>query len=475
MIRGTTLFICTKCKKVFLALDVEYHAMAYSVPMPCERCGSRCTLPMKLSPFLRKEELNPDKPLEEQLWDYSIYKSIWGRTGSNGCAEQVDMPDEQYRIGMSYLDGTSWSHHSSDVSFYWLMKAARQGHVQAQYQVGLLLRGRKPVPEYLQNPPFCYSEGTAYQWISKAAEQGLPEAMWYFGNCRAEDLEKAVAWYQKAIASDCCAASEEAYKKAKRLSDEGLAKPEIPAVKEWYRTCIAKGHREMWYDLGRMYQEGKEGERDLKEAFRCYLIAARTAHVAEAQYAVACMYEQGEGIQPDLHEAVHWYKEAAKQGHQKSAEICLRLALFYETGNGVEQNFQEAWECYLSAWNAGSEQAYKEVKRLWDEGRVNLGISTEKDWCRKWIDQGYREMWYDLGKLYDEGKEGERDVKEAFQCYLIAARTAHVAEAQYAVARMYEQGEGVEPDLHKAVHWYKEAAKQGHAKAQAACRRLEEQ
>ena len=84
-------------------------------------------------------------------------------------------------------------------------------------------------------------------------------------------------------------------------------------------------------------------------------------------------------------------------------------------------------------------------------------------------------MWYDLGKLYQEGKEGEQDLKEAFRCYLIAARTAHVAEAQYAVGCMYELGEGSQPDLHEAVRWYQEAAKQGHMQAQAACRRLEEQ
>lgn len=31
MVRGKTLFICTECKKVFMAPDVEYGAMAYSV------------------------------------------------------------------------------------------------------------------------------------------------------------------------------------------------------------------------------------------------------------------------------------------------------------------------------------------------------------------------------------------------------------------------------------------------------------
>ena len=59
MIRGKTLFICTKCKKVYLAPDVEYGAMVYSVPMPCKRCGSIRTLPLS------------------QLSAYSVYKGIW--------------------------------------------------------------------------------------------------------------------------------------------------------------------------------------------------------------------------------------------------------------------------------------------------------------------------------------------------------------------------------------------------------------
>ena len=68
MIRGTTLFICTECKKVYLAPDVEYRAMAYSVPIPCERCGSMHTMPLRLSIFSKSDELNPNKPLEEQLF-----------------------------------------------------------------------------------------------------------------------------------------------------------------------------------------------------------------------------------------------------------------------------------------------------------------------------------------------------------------------------------------------------------------------
>ena len=231
MERGTTLFICTECKKVFLAPDVEYRAMDFSVPMPCERCGSIRTMPLRISISSKYDNLNPNRPLEMQLDHYSIYKDIWEtmeKQDSNGRVEQEDTPDEQYRTGIKYLNGTLrsynkaevlsaccyldlnrtlWGHNRSDIAFYWLMKAAKRGHAQAQYQVGVMLRDRLPVPEYLQKPPFCYTEGTTYQWISKAAEQGLPEAMCYLGNMYLagdlveKDLKKAIAWHLKAVAS----------------------------------------------------------------------------------------------------------------------------------------------------------------------------------------------------------------------------------------------------------------------------------
>lgn len=433
MLRGTTLFICTECKKVFLAPDVEYHAMAFSVPMPCERCGSKRTMPLMSRYFLG--ELNPNKPLEKQLLDYSIYKDIW-ETMPNAHIEQEGTPDEQYCTGMEYLDGTRWSIHAAEVAFYWLMKAAKRGHAQAQYQVGMLLCDRHPIPACLQNPPFCYTEGTACQWLTKAAEQGLPEAMCSLGNMYCEgkfikkDWEKAFAWHLKAAKS---------------------------------------GHAASEYAIANLYGQG-EGVR--KDAFKAlYWCWKAVLHgYAEAQLRLGVIYEST-GKERHFHTAATLYRQVAQQ---KPAEARLRLALLYEAGKGVEQDCQKAWEYCLNAWEAGSEEAYKEAKRLLDEGLANPEISAVKEWYRKCISQGHQEMWYDLGKLYYEGKEGERNLEEAFRCYAIAARTAKVAEAQYALGCMYEQGEGVQPDLQKAVCWYKEAAKQGYTEAQAACRRLKE-
>jgi DNA-directed RNA polymerase subunit RPC12/RpoP len=59
MLRGITLFRCSKCGKIFSAPDIELNATTFSVPQPCKRCGSIRTYP--LIGFLFK----------------SVYKKIW--------------------------------------------------------------------------------------------------------------------------------------------------------------------------------------------------------------------------------------------------------------------------------------------------------------------------------------------------------------------------------------------------------------
>ncbi len=56
MIRGTIPFICDECKKIFMGLDVELGATAYTMPVACPRCGSKHTMPFSpLSLFSRRQ------------------------------------------------------------------------------------------------------------------------------------------------------------------------------------------------------------------------------------------------------------------------------------------------------------------------------------------------------------------------------------------------------------------------------------
>lgn len=51
------MFVCDNCKKVFVGLDIEYAATAFSQPLECSKCGSMHTRP----PFSSK----------------SFYRKIW--------------------------------------------------------------------------------------------------------------------------------------------------------------------------------------------------------------------------------------------------------------------------------------------------------------------------------------------------------------------------------------------------------------
>lgn len=49
MVRGTTLFRCSKSGHFFTGPDIEYGAMTYSQPLQCLKCGSIRTYPWSLS------------------------------------------------------------------------------------------------------------------------------------------------------------------------------------------------------------------------------------------------------------------------------------------------------------------------------------------------------------------------------------------------------------------------------------------
>ena len=47
MLRGTTTFTCDKCGNKFEAPNMEYMAVALTMPQPCPECGSRHTYPKR--------------------------------------------------------------------------------------------------------------------------------------------------------------------------------------------------------------------------------------------------------------------------------------------------------------------------------------------------------------------------------------------------------------------------------------------
>ncbi|MDL2284681.1 sel1 repeat family protein [Oxalobacter sp. OttesenSCG-928-P03] len=105
--------------------------------------------------------------------------------------------DAQFAVGLFYRDGFGEFSQSYSRAFYWYEKAARQGEMRAQLMMGQ-----------------CYDEGTgvtldraeAVNWYRKAAEQGSATAQFRMGKAfelgdgAAVSADEARLWYGRAAA-----------------------------------------------------------------------------------------------------------------------------------------------------------------------------------------------------------------------------------------------------------------------------------
>lgn len=147
--------------------------------------------------------------------------------------------NETIKIGLINLspldlvafDGTGLANKNAVVALEWFTLAAKQGHPNAQYQLGKLYYTGEGVEQ-------SYKE--AVVWYEKAAEQGHSEAQnalggaYLFGDV---DLDYSLALH-------------------------------------WFSEAAVKGHKRALYNLGMLYFEGKGVEKDLYKSL-IYVTAAK--------------------------------------------------------------------------------------------------------------------------------------------------------------------------------------------------------
>jgi TPR repeat protein len=89
--------------------------------------------------------------------------------------------------------------------------------------------------------------------------------------------------------------------------------------------------------------------------------------VAKAQYNLGLIYNRGKEVLKDDKEAVRWYRLAAEQGFP---EAQTNLGLMYESGQGVEQDYVKAQKWFNIAGVNGNETGRKNADIL--EKKCNL-------------------------------------------------------------------------------------------------------
>ena len=224
----------------------------------------------------------------------------------------------------------------------------------------------------------------------------------------------------------------------------------------------ALGDAEAQYQAGRMYQAGKEVEKDLNKAAVWFDKAAQNGN-GEAALALGIMYRTGKGVAQDFSRAKSLYEFAVSKG---SVSALNELGVMYRHGQGVPEDHAKAAEYYRQAAEKGFGNA-----------QYNLGVHCSKGWgvsqnyeeAAKWYrlaaDQGNLNAIFNLGNYYLDGRGVPKDEKEAVKYYSAGAANGDPKCANN-LGHCFETGSGVEKDLKKAFVWYALAAGKEVATAQ---------
>lgn len=396
--------------------------------------------------------------------------------------------EDQYDLAWSYREGDYGAPKDAEQAFFWIMKAAKQGHVSSMVVAAEMLYNGEGTQQNLQESfklrrqaadlgdafaqgslGWMYEKGEgclpdpelAAYWYRQAAEQELASAQCNLGFCYATGLgveqsdTDAFRWYMKA-------AKQGDHAGQRNVADclqwgRGVEIDEEAAF-DWYKAAAEQGELAAQYQLARMLFEGAGCKQDAAEARKQLRQAAQKDH-AEAQNYLALCYEWGWHDYPvNVTESITWYKRAAEQDF---AEAFYNLGVLYEDGKGFDQNDVEALRHYKKAAELGHGNAMTAYARFLKEG---IGCSANRTESLKWLKQAMAidNAWALLvmSRLLQEGEISDPSL-DAFELMRRAAQDETYLDAQYEYAMMLIDDEQQEEGL----VYLRRAADGGHQNA----------
>ena len=373
----------------------------------------------------------------------------------------------------------------------------------------------------------------AFEWLEKSSQQDNSKAQNLLGKLYEngfeieKDYEKSYEWYSKSANQG----NEEAQKSA------------IKVLKE----LAQQGNPNYQYELGKLYENGFGIEKDYEKSYEWYSKSAKQGNKeaekssievlktlalqgeSKYQYELGTMYENGFEVEKDYEKAYEWYSKSANQGNeeaQKSAIKILKelaqqgltdyqyeLGMLYENGLMlkafvIEVDYETAYVLYKESAKQGNkeaEEALKRIEKKLEDKNVQYDIGIKYcqkeeykkafEWLEKSAKQGEPNAQYGLGTMYENGFGVEKDYEKAYEWYSKSAVKGNKeaikssikvlkelaqqgkSNYQYELGKLYEKGSrvgNIEKDYEKTYEWYSKSAKQGNKEAEEALKRIEE-
>ncbi len=343
----------------------------------------------------------------------------------------------------------SYEQNEDRASFIELVRKARTGDAEAQWQIGSTYAN-------------LGDAARALPILQAAAASGHPSAAALLGRLHedgrgtAKNIDEARRWYLVAAEQgrgDAMAAL------GRLLLTEQRGRG---AALEWFRKAAELGNTDGQYYLAWMLATDAP---DDARAHDWFLKAARQGHVG-AQVAVATQLLDGQGVAADKSAAAEWLTRAAATNDPVAHYLLARQK---EQGGGADR--EAARHSYRSAARAGHREAQFALATLLAKSSATADQREAADWFEKARESGHKAAANSLGELYREAAGEMRQLDKARGIFQLAAEQGNV-NAMYNLAEMQNHGQGGERDTGKALEWYTRAAKMGHERAAGVVDRL---
>lgn len=178
------------------------------------------------------------------------------------------------------------------------------------------------------------------------------------------------------------------------------------ALSAWHEKSTAEKHlahvtntapaekpdREELFRLALAAEKGLGRNKDIKEAEQLYLQAA-AQHLLPAEYALGRLYESGNTGKKNMDAAFHWYSLAAERGHMVAQ---YHLGLMYFRGDGVPKDPVKAWLWFSTANQKPVMQTTEAVTTVWrsmTEAEQKAALAAWPAWKADYVRPADNSSW----------------------------------------------------------------------------------
>lgn len=224
--------------------------------------------------------------------------------------------------------------------------AARQGHVESQFNLALLLA---------KDGPGRRAPLEALAWFEAAAAEGHTEAAALAGQMLARGLARAGLPASPARARPLLEQAAQARHAGAQLELALLLiRVDPPAAETWLEAAAEQGMATAQAQLGHLYDTGAPGvPADRQRALMWYREAAKQGDT-RAQSWLGWAYDTGNGVTADPRLALRWYERAAQRD---DATAQVNLALLHQAGRGTPRSAEQALYWFEQAAQQGETSA----------------------------------------------------------------------------------------------------------------------